>query len=198
MKSIRVLSLATLALPMALAAQQPAAAPAQPPADPITTVFKNAGARNARLLSTAFDSIPAAKYSFKPTPAQLSIANVASHLEAANYQLCGLFGTVKQTLTAKDSTADSLKAMWPKDTLVARLKASFVFCDNAMATVTDAKLSDQLPAGPPGSGRTVVRAQYVFIYVADLVDHYSQIANYMRLNGLLPPSAYPRPGRGGE
>ena len=191
---IRLISLAALALPMALAAQQPAG----PPVNPITTAFKNAGARNARLLSTAFDSIPESKYSYKPTPAQLSIANVASHLEAANYQLCGLFGAVKRTPTAKDSTADSVKAMWPKDTLVARLKASFVFCDNAVATLDDAKLSDQIPAGPPGSGRTVVRAQYVLIYVTDLVDHYSQIANYMRLNGLLPPSAYPRPGRGGE
>src|SRR5260370_31513758 len=121
MKSIHLMCAAALALQAALAAQQPAPAPT--PANPITSVFKTAGTRNARLLSTAFDSIPAAKYSYKPTPAQLSIANVASHLEAANYQLCGLFGTVKQTMTAKDSTADSLKAMWPKDTLVARLKA---------------------------------------------------------------------------
>ena len=196
MKSIRVLVAAAVVLPMALAAQLPAPAPT--PANPITSVFKNAGARNAALLTTAFDSIPAAKYSYKPTPAQMSIANVASHLESANYLLCGLFGAVKRTPTAKDSTADSVKATWPKDTLVARLKASFVFCDNAMATVDDAKLSDQMPAGPPGSGRTVPRAQYFFIYVADLVDHYSQIANYMRLNGMLPPSAYPRPGRGGE
>src|SRR5258708_37543893 len=157
MKSIHLMCAAALALPGALAAQQPAA---QSPANPITTVFKNSGARNAALLTTAFDSIPAAKYGYKPTPAQLSIANVASHLENANYLLCGLFGAVKRTPTAKDSTADSVKATWPKDTLVARLKASFVFCDNAMATVDDAKLSDQMPAGPPGSGRTVPRAQY--------------------------------------
>lgn len=194
---IRLFTLAALALPMALAAQQPA--PAGPPVNPITTAFKNAGARNARLLTTAFDSIPEAKYGYKPTPAQLSIAHVAVHLEGANYLLCGLFGPVKRTMTARDSTADSVRATWPKDTLVSRLKASFAFCDAAVATLDDAKLSDQLPAGPPGSGRTVVRAQYVLIYVTDLVDHYSQMANYMRLNGLLPPSAYPRgPGRGGE
>ena len=39
---------------------------------------------------------------------------------------------------------------------------------------------------------TVPRARMVLVYVADLVDHYSQIANYMRLNGMLPPSSYPR------
>jgi hypothetical protein len=36
-------------------------------------------------------------------------------------------------------------------------------------------------------------------HAMDLQDHYSQIANYMRLNGMLPPSALPRPaGRGGN
>jgi hypothetical protein len=38
----------------------------------------------------------------------------------------------------------------------------------------------------------------VFLHALDLADHYSQIANYMRLNGILPPSALPRPGRGGN
>jgi hypothetical protein len=32
----------------------------------------------------------------------------------------------------------------------------------------------------------------VLIHVQDMTDHYSQIANYMRLNGLLPPTALPR------
>jgi hypothetical protein len=198
MKSIRVLSVAALALPMALAAQQPAPAPQQPPANPITLAFKNTGARYARWLAAAFDSIPAAKYGYKPTAVQQTVGYVAQHLEGANYSLCGVFGGVKATMTAKDSLADTVKANWPKDTLVARLKASFVFCDSAMARVDDAKLSDQVPVGPPAAGRTAVRALYVLGYVADLVDHYSQIANYMRLNGMIPPSALPRPGRGGE
>jgi hypothetical protein len=30
-------------------------------------------------------------------------------------------------------------------------------------------------------------------HVVDMADHYSQIANYMRLNGMLPPTALPRP-----
>jgi hypothetical protein len=30
-------------------------------------------------------------------------------------------------------------------------------------------------------------------HVIDMADHYSQIANYMRLNNLIPPTALPRP-----
>jgi hypothetical protein len=192
MNRVRFVSLAALIVPTVLAAQQPAA---QPAANPITQSFQAFGAHYGAWLAAAFDSIPASKYSYKPTPAQQSVGYVAQHLENANYQLCGSFGGVKPTMTAKDSLADTVKAMWPKDTLVARLKASLAFCDNAMKSVEDAKLADALQAGPPGSGRTVVRARYLIAYVTDLVDHYSQIANYMRLNGMLPPSAAPRPGR---
>jgi hypothetical protein len=190
MRNIRLLVVAALGLPAALAAQQPALP------NPITASFKGSGAQYARWLTAAFDSIPAAKYGYKPTPAQQTIGYIAQHLENANYQLCGLFGAVKPTFTAKDSLADTIKAKWPKDTLVARLKASFVFCDAAIAAVDDAKLSDMVPVGPPAAGRTAPRARFVLGYVTDLVDHWSQIANYMRLNGMIPPSALPRPSGG--
>lgn len=185
MRSIRFLSVAAIVLPAALAAQQPTA-------NPITNTFKASGARYAGWLTAAFDSIPAGKYGYRPTPVQQSIGYVAQHLEDANYQLCSRFGGPARTLTARDSLADTVKAAWPKDTLVARLKASFAYCDAAMATVTDAKLADEIPAGP--GGRTAPRARMVLIYVTDLVDHYSQLANYMRLNGMVPPSSLPRRG----
>ena len=98
-------------------------------------------------------------------------------------------------MTAKDSLADTVKAMWPKDTLVARLKASLAFCDEALGQVDDGKLADLVPVGPPAAGRTVVRARYVLGFVTDLVDHYSQMANYMRLMSMVPPSALPTPLR---
>ena len=194
MKSIRLLCLAALALPMALAAQQPAG----PPVNPMTTAFKNSGARNARFLMQAFDSIPADKFGFKPTKEQLTFGQIAVHLEGANYTLCSIFGGAKRMMTARDSMADSVRATWPKDSLTTRLKASFAFCDAAVATLDDSKLSENVTVGPPDKPRQVVRLQYVLGYVTDLVDHYSQMANYMRLNGWLPPSALRPMGRGGE
>ena len=44
-----------------------------------------------------------------------------------------------------------------------------------------------------GNSRQVPRAQMVLWHVVDMADHYSQLANYMRLNGILPPTALPRP-----
>ena len=48
-----------------------------------------------------------------------------------------------------------------------------------------------------GNTRQVTRAHMVLGHAIDMADHYSQMANYMRLNGILPPTALPRPGRGG-
>ena len=187
MKRLTVVALAALALPAVLPAQQPL------PPNPITQSFKASGTRYAGWLVAAFDSIPASKYGFKPTPVQQSIGYVAQHLESANYQLCSSIGGTPWVMTARDSLADTVKAMWPKDTLTARLKASFAFCDAAMNKLDDAKLSEPVPFGPPAANRSAARARFVLGYVTDLVDHWSQIAGYMRLNGMIPPSAFPRP-----
>src|SRR5438105_3830637 len=185
-----------LVLPVTLAAQPPAGAP---PANPITTAFRIRTMGLQRNLAQAFDSIPEAKFSYKPTPAQLSIGFVAQHLASDNYLFCNNFGAMKATLPAKDTTtADSIKAQWPKDTLVAKLRASFTFCENAFAQLDDAKLADQITLTFRGQSRSVTRAGMVLGHALDVADHYSQLANYMRLNNILPPTALPRPGRGGD
>jgi hypothetical protein len=186
MKRIPALVAAAIVLPLALAAQQPAG----PVANPITQSYKASATRYAGWLTTAFDSVPASKYSYKPTPAQQTFGYIAQHLESANYSLCSRIGGTPWVQTARDSLADTVKMNWPKDTLTARLKASFTYCDAAMNSLTDPKLSDEITVGP---NRTAARARFALGYVTDLVDHWSQVAVYMRLNGMLPPSAYPRP-----
>jgi uncharacterized damage-inducible protein DinB len=180
-------------LPIVLHAQHAAAAPSGPAANPITQAFRGFGYYGSWLLA-AFDSIPADKYDFKPTPVQQSVGYIAQHLEDANYQLCARFSGQRRPQLPGDSVADTVKARWPKDTLVRRLRASFAYCAAAAEHVTDANLADETPVGPPGSGRTTTRARDLILFVTDLADHYSQIANYMRLLGLVPPSALSRAG----
>lgn len=185
-----------IALPLGAAeAQQPTT----PPPEPIATVFRNRTANLRRNLAQAFDSIPADKFGFKPTPAQQTIGYVAQHLAADNYFFCNYFSERKAQLPEKDTaTPDSVRATWPKDTLVAKLKAANQFCDEVMANLTDAAATAIITVpGPNNTTRQVARINYLLGHAMDLQDHYSQIANYMRLNGMLPPTALPRPGRGG-
>lgn len=194
MKLLRI-AIANLALPVALAAQQPAT----PQANPVTAAFKARIAILHRNIAQAFDSIPESKFGYKPTPAQLTFGYIAQHIASDSYLFCNAFGTMKADVSDKDtSTPDSVKAKWPKDELVSKLKASFAFCDKAIDQVTDASLADAVSVSMGGTARSVTRALMVLGHALDLTDHYSQISNYMRLNGMLPPSALPRPGRGGN
>ncbi len=194
MKTLHVAILA-LALPVGLAAQTP---PAGPPANPVTAVFRSRTMGLQRNLAQAFDSIPESKFGYRPTPAQLTIGYIAQHLASDNYFFCNNFGAMKATVSPKDSTTpDSVKATWPKDSLVAKVKASLTFCENAFAQLDDAKLADQISMTFNGTTRNSTRASMVLGHALDMADHYSQLANYMRLNNILPPTALPRPGRGG-
>ena len=189
--SITRAAILLLALPASLAAQQPQGGS---PTNPVTTVFRNRTMALQRNLAQAFDSIPEAKFGYKPTPAQQTIGFIAQHLAADNYFFCNNFGPMKATVDEKETaTADSIKAQWPKETLVTRLKASFKFCEDAFAQLDDAKLADQISVTMGGQTRTVTRAGSVLGHVVDMADHYSQLANYMRLNNMLPPTALPRP-----
>jgi uncharacterized damage-inducible protein DinB len=197
MKTARALLVLAIALPLgATQAQQPAT----PGPNPITTAFKNRTTALRRNIAQAFDSIPESKFGYKPTPAQLSIGYIAQHVASDNYFFCNNFGDKKATVSDEETkTADSVKATWPKAKLVANLKASIAFCDDATGQLDDSNLGATISVpGPNNTTRQVSRANYVLGHALDQSDHYSQLANYMRLNGILPPTALPRPGRGGQ
>lgn len=195
MKLLRVAT-ASLVLSGALAAQQQ---PAAPQANPITAAFRARILASHRNIAQAFDSIPASKFDYKPTPAQLTIGYIAQHVASDSYLFCNNFGAMKATVPEKDTaTPDSVKAKWPKEELVSKLKASFAFCAQALDQLSDATLPEAVSFTYGGASRNTTRINMVLGHALDLADHYSQLANYMRLNNLIPPSALPRPGRGGN
>ncbi|HKY97187.1 MAG TPA: DinB family protein [Gemmatimonadaceae bacterium] len=180
-----------LAVPLALEAQQP---PAAPPANPVMAAFRGRTLALQRNLAQAFDSIPESKFGYKPTAAQLTIGYIAAHLANDNYLFCDAFGSMKGTRAAEETTtADSVKAKWPKAKLVSQLKESFSFCEKALDQLDDSKLGEQTELKFGNNTRQVSRAGMVLGHALDMADHYSQIANYMRLNNMLPPTALPRP-----
>ena len=145
------------------------------PQSPVGDALRVNEQRMAQNLVAAAEEMPADQYGFKPTPAQMSFAKVVVHLAEGNDYLCGTIAGVKAPERAKVDTTDT------KDKLVARLRETFQFCDTALAKVDDSKLAEQLPffGGRPASRASVI----------DWADHYSQAANYLRLNGHLPPTA---------
>jgi uncharacterized damage-inducible protein DinB len=157
----------------------PALLAAQGAASPVADAFRTYEQSSARKLVAAAETMPPDKYGYKPTPAQMSVADVVLHLAEGNDYFCSaLTGTTAPK-------RDSLAATAPKDQLVARLKETFDFCGTALAKLDDSGLAEQLPF----FGSKVSRASMILITTGDWEDHYSQMANYLRLNGLLPPTA---------
>jgi len=145
-----------------------------------------------RNIAQAFDSIPESNSPTNPTGAA-EYRYIAQHIASDDYFFCNNFGALKGTRAAEDTaTADSVKATWPKAKLMTRLRESFAFCDQAIAQLDDAKLGE--PVTIPLVGiRGLSRARDGARSRARPGDHYSQLANYMRLNNILPPTALPRP-----
>ena len=169
-------------------AQAPATPPAptpEPPAaiaKPVVWSSNEIYARQARFILAAAEEMPADKYTFKPSADQWTFAKILSHVAASNGSVCGSLSDKP----APDATKVAETA--PKADIVAAVKASIDFCDAAMASLTDAKLADPIPF----RRNTLPRARALIEIVADLEDHYSQLAAYLRANNLLPPSAAPK------
>jgi uncharacterized damage-inducible protein DinB len=166
-----------LAMTLALSAL-PAFAAAQ--AAPVSTAFREEAASSSKHLIAAAEEMPAEKYSYKPTPAQMSFGDIVAHLIEGNDYLCGVISGAKAPVRAKVTGTST------KEALVGELKDSFAFCDQSLAKLDDSKLDEQLPFF---GGKTRSRANIMFVTVGDWADHYSQSAIYLRLNGLLPPTA---------
>jgi hypothetical protein len=162
---------ALLLIPGVVTAQQ---------ANPVADAFRDNYKDQAKNLIAAAEEFPADKFGYKPTPAQMSFGDIVVHLSQGNDYLCGSIGGVKAPTRTKVDHDDA------KPALVARLKETFAFCDQALAPLTDANLSEQLPFF---GGRKLSRAAVMTLTTGDWADHYSQWAIYMRLNGMLPPTA---------
>src|SRR5436853_5354285 len=153
-----------------------------PVANPVSGFVKAGVARYGKNMVAAAESMPAEKYSFKPSPEMNSFGHLAMHIAQTNNVLCSKISGAAAP-EVKYSESD------PKDKLVAALKASFEYCTTALEKVDDSKLGDQMMLF---GNRPASRAGALIFLLGSWTDHYGAQATYLRLNGILPPTAQPR------
>jgi hypothetical protein len=157
---------------------------ARDPATPVSDAVRSAAARAEKNFIAAAEDMPAGKYGFKPTAAQMTFGEVIAHMAGGNDALCSSIGGVPAPKRSE------LGAGASKEKLVARLRETFRFCETALSKVNDSRLGGMVPYF--GSGE-VSQAAVIVAAAEEWAGHYSQIAVYLRLNGLLPPTAKPKP-----
>jgi uncharacterized damage-inducible protein DinB len=161
-----------------------AAALAQQSKNPVTDVLRESLNGREKNTVAAIDEMPADKFGFKPTPEQMSFGHLAAHIVEGNYFFCAKVGDVPQP------KFEELQETAGKDKLVAAVKASFEFCHTALAKAEDAKLGDTIK---DFMDHDRPRAWAALALASSWADHYGAAAMYLRLNGLLPPSAQKKP-----
>ena len=128
----------------------------------------------------AFEEMPADKYEYKPTADQMTFGHLAAHIVESNNYFCANVGDVAQPKT------EELKGTEGKDKLVAAVKASFEFCRTALVKADDSKMNENIKwFDDKPRART-----WAFVALpSSWADHYGMAAMYLRLNGLVPPTA---------
>jgi uncharacterized damage-inducible protein DinB len=151
-------------------------------ANPVTASAKEIFDRQAGRILASANEMPGDKYSYHPTPEQWTFGKIISHVAQSDFAVCAMISDNPAPQDFKVTETD------PKEKLVPAVKASFDFCTQALAKLQDSQMGDPITFF---GGRKTPRSRAVIELVSDLVDHYSQLASYLRLNGMLPPSAQP-------
>ena len=128
----------------------------------------------------AAEKMPAEDYQFKPTPEARTFARVVNHVVEAQMHAC----------TAVNGSGTGGAVLMPADAagkteIVEKLKASFVACDSAYASTTDANIAEMVPVGQGKRSRLGI----LWGNIAHDNEQYATLALYLRLKGLVPPSS---------
>jgi len=135
------------------------------------------------------EAMPAEKFDFAPSAAIFvagqgteytgvsTFRAMVLHVAAANYSYASAVSGAKPDVDVK-----GLKNIKGKDEAIAALKASFVFAHKAVATLTVQNAFESVEG-------TQTRASVAGGLVAHGFDHYGQLVEYLRMNGIVPPAS---------
>jgi uncharacterized damage-inducible protein DinB len=168
-----------------------------PPSPPVGTKEDPAKAVDGLLSMTEFQvvgaakAMPAEKYGFAPTQGIFAATQTTkfdtvrtfvgqvTHLAQANYFFFSWSGI------KPDRDIKAIGSITSKDEAVAALEASFAYAHKAIATITTDNAFIAIKPIDGFSTRVTIAA----FAAAHANDHYGQMVEYLRMNGIVPPAS---------
>ncbi|WP_446744067.1 DinB family protein [Silvibacterium acidisoli] len=152
-----------------------------PPAEAFTAVLTT---MESQIVSAA-DAMPADKYDFVPTASGdfkgvSSFASQVKHLAAANFSFFKGWGV------PGEQDPKAIMQLKSKDEIMKALRDSYAFAHAAVNTITPENAFLSLPAPEE---RKATRASTAAFAMAHSMDHYGQLVEYLRMNGIIPPAS---------
>ena len=137
--------------------------------------------------------MPDDKFGFSPEKLNLAgsdykgvrtFAEQVKHIAASNYLIWSPITGAKAPDNTNDGKGpDNMKT---KADIMKYLKDSFAFGHKAVATLTASNLVEPLSSA---SGKPTTRLFLATFAPAHCFDHYGQMVEYLRMNGIVPPAS---------
>src|SRR4029079_12579605 len=199
MKKLQPSLLVTAALSLLAASAYPQAAKSSPAAAASPSTPPTIASAIDREISIvekevvdAAEAMPENKFDFSPEKLNVpgsdskgvrTFGEQLKHIAASNYLIWSPITGEKPPDTVNDGKGpDNMKA---KTEIIKYLKDSFAFGHKSVATVNSSSLVEPITSG---SGRPTTRLFLATFAAAHAFDHYRQMIEYLRMNGIVPPA----------
>jgi hypothetical protein len=146
-----------------------------------------------KMIIPAVDAMPADKFGFAPTDGEFkgvrTFGQMVKHLSATNHILAAAALGEEPLADAGDEVGP--EAVRTKGEILTYLKGSFAHLDKAIEAIgqTNAPVNPS-PISPLKKGE-VTRSALVVESLMHAADHYGQLVEYLRMNGVVPPASRP-------
>jgi len=195
MNRVRTLSLcATLLLSAGAFAQGTSKTSAPVKTSALATEIDSQLSNLEKEFVSAADAMPEDKFNFAPGGLNIAgseykgvktFAEEVRHVAASNYILWGAVTGDKSPVESTDTNGPaSLKT---KAEIIKYLKDSFAVGHKAAQSLTTENALTQVPR-PSGKGQWT-RIYAVTFGISHAFDHYGQMVEYLRMNGIVPPAS---------
>jgi len=140
---------------------------------------------------SAAEAMPADKYGFAPRAGEFTgvrtFSRQVKHLAATNHILAA-------AALGQDPPADAGDEMGPdalvtKPDIINYLKSSFAALYKAVAAIGDDRVGVRSSPISPLQGETETRSALIVEAMVHSYDHYGQMVEYLRMNGIVPPAS---------
>jgi uncharacterized damage-inducible protein DinB len=144
-------------------------------------------------LLSAVDAMPADKFGFAPTEGEFkgvrTFGQMVKHLSATNHILAAAaLGEEPPSDAGDEMGPESVRT---KAEILAYLKGSFVHLDKAIEAIGHTNIPvNASPISPLKRGE-VTRSALITESWVHAYDHYGQLVEYLRTNGVVPPASRP-------
>jgi hypothetical protein len=137
----------------------------------------------------AVEAMPEDKFNFAPTNGEFkgvrTFAQQVKHVAAVNYELAGSILEEKPPADIGDESGPA--GITTKADILKYLKDSFAYVHKAIATINEKNVVETVRS-PFGESK-VSRLGLAASVASHGYDHYGQMVEYLRMNGIVPPAS---------